>query len=412
MIFPILSVCARVTGHQQQYDLLKDYCASFNRWDDLIIEAEEQGMVPLLYRHICAIHLTIPDSFRRALKLLYLRHQQRNKILSKVLRNVITLLENEGINALVLKGAALCNTLYPTPGLRPMRDLDIMVSIKDAQRAQIVMIANGFTASTEQIPSDHFHMPELLQTIDKVSVCLELHRSLFPDCPPYYKQLRFNDLQRSALCIDLGGKTAYSLGHVEMLWHLYQHGFRMPLTYEQYRLITVSDIVSLVEEKTEEIDWDKIKLKYPELLNILPLFHYLTPWQERIRDKLTIEKNRPPKGVGKRFRGWPQVRLSEEKNKGILKILYDTFFPPRFWFKMYYSPTGWISWYYARFIKHPFHIFWWVKLYGSLFRDFHIAIAQGRAAVPPRSIISRLRNFKILVIAVYKKIVLTRHHKA
>ncbi|MFQ5485206.1 MAG: nucleotidyltransferase family protein, partial [Desulfobacterales bacterium] len=365
MIFTILSVCARVTGHPQQYNLLKDYCAAFNRWDDLVIHAEAQGMGPLLYHHICAIDLKIPDAIRRILRILYLRHQQKNRILIKVLRNVIDLLENEGINALVLKGAALCNTLYPEPGLRPMRDVDIMVSIKNAQRAQKVMIANGFAASREPIPSDHFHLPELHQTIDNVPVCLELHRSLLPDCPPYYRQLRFNDLQRSALCFDLGGKTAYSLGHVEMLWHLYQHGFRMPLTYEQYKLITVADIVSLIEEKTEEIDWDKIKLKYPELLKILPLFHYLTPWQERIRDKLSIEKNRPPRGVGMRFRGWPQVRLSEEKNKGILKILYDTFFPPQWWFKMYYSPTGLISWYYTRFIKHPFHIFWWVKLYWS-----------------------------------------------
>jgi len=404
MIFPILNVCARVTGHPQQYDLLKNYCASFNQWDDLIIHAEAQGMGPLLYHHTCAIDLTIPHAFRRALRLLYLRHQQRNKILAKVLRHIIALLENEGINALILKGAALFTTLYPDPALRPMRDVDIMVQKKDAQRAQQTMLLNGFTASTEPIPSDHFHLPELHQTIDNVPICLELHHSLFPDCPPFYKPLGFNDLQRSAICFDLNGKTAYSLGHVEMLWHLYQHGFHMPLTYEQYRLVTVSDMVSLIEEKTDEIDWDMIKSNYPELLNILPQFHYLTPWQDRIKNRLTIGNNPPPKGVGMRFRGWPKVRLSEQKNKGVLKILYDTFFPPRWWFVLYYSPTGWISWYYNRFIKHPFHIFWWAKLYGSLFRDFHIAQAQGQTPVPPRFLISKLRDFKIVVIAVWKKL--------
>jgi len=71
---------------------------------------------------------------------------------------------------------------------------------------------------------------------------------------------------------------------------------------------------------------------------------------------------------------------------------------------MYYSPTGWISWYYARFIKHPSHIFWWVKLYWSYFRDFHLAEAKASEDVPSRSIISWLRNFKILAIAVYKKV--------
>ena len=404
MISSILNICARIKVSPDQYNLLENYCEKFHQWDDLIIRAEAQGMGPLLYHHLCAIDSKIPDSFRRALRLLYRIHQRRNKILLKVLENVLTLLEIEGITVLSLKGAALCNTLYPEPGWRPMRDLDIMVQKKDAQKAQQVMLSNGFNDSKGPIPADHFHLPALHQTIESVPICLELHHSLFPDCPPYYKKLKFNDLWRSAVCFNLNGKRAYSLGHVEMLWHLYQHGFRMPLTYEQYRLITVSDIVSLIEEKTDEIDWDMISSNYPEVLQFMTMIHYLTPWRDRIKKRLPIIKKPHTKGVGLRYQGWPSVRLSEQKRKGFLKLLYDTFFPPDWWFRVYYTPIGWISWCYARFIKHPSHIFWWVKLYGSLFRDFHLARAEVGEKTIQRSIISRIRNFKIILTAVYKKL--------
>ena len=93
MISSILNICARIKVSPDQYNLLENYCEKFHQWDDLIIRAEAQGMGPLLYHHLCAIDSKIPDSFRRALRLLYRIHQQRNKILLKVLENVLTLLE-------------------------------------------------------------------------------------------------------------------------------------------------------------------------------------------------------------------------------------------------------------------------------------------------------------------------------
>lgn len=322
-----------------------------------------------------------------------------------VLRQVITILKSDGIDVIVLKGAALCNTLYPDPGLRPMRDMDILIEKKDVERAQLLMVTNGFTASTEPIPPDHFHLPGLYQTVDNVAVCIELHQALFPSCPPYYKIMEFKDLQRSSVCFDLNGARLYSLGHVDMLWHLYKHGFCMPLTYEQYRLITVADMVGMVENKFDEIDWSLIESDYPELLNVLPLLHYLTPWQDHVKTKLSLKIERPPSDVGMRFRGWPQVRLSGQRSQKLLKFLYDTVFPPQWWFRIYYKTTGWWSWYYSRLIKHPLHILWWVRLYGLLFCRFHLAEARAKEK-PPKSgsIRSWLWNVWVLARVLYRKI--------
>ncbi|RWX51174.1 putative nucleotidyltransferase [Candidatus Electrothrix marina] len=124
---PFLRLCARIEPHPLQQEMLAQACSGFQAWDGLLQQAEVHGMAPLLLRHLLLAEIHLPDHIFRSLRLLAIRHRQSNALLSKTLARVLNILESAGIPSLVLKGAALCKTLYPEPGLRPMRDMVIVV---------------------------------------------------------------------------------------------------------------------------------------------------------------------------------------------------------------------------------------------------------------------------------------------
>ncbi len=364
----ILSLCARIEAHDLQRRQLATACNNFRQWDELLYQAEEQGMGPLLHMHLAAIEKEAPDTFLRGLRFLSLRHQQANILLMKSLHRILSILEAEGIPSLILKGAALCQTLYPRIGLRPMRDIDLLLAKEDVYHAHALLQKEGFRAPAADIPKDYLHLPPLYQKVDDMQICLELHHGLFPNDPPYYQPLSFEKLYQNKLAFKVNGITAYTLATEEMLWHLYQHGFHAPLTYEPYRLISVADIVSLVEDKMKEIDWEKITADYPQLFRALPLFHYLTPWNNTVLTKFSFKKETTLSGIGESFKGWPQLKLTQWRAKGILRSLRLTLFPPRWWLMLYYS-TGEnaLASIWCRLARHPIHILRWMKIYGTIF---------------------------------------------
>ncbi len=400
----ILQLCSRIEQQPLQQQLLLEACKGFSKWEELLHQAEAQGMGPLLHKHLAPVQVNRPDRFYRSLMLVSFRHQQANALLVKSLSCILRLLEDEGIPVIVLKGAALCQTLYPDIGLRPMRDIDLLFSKKDVDHAHALLRKNDFRTYAGVMPEDHFHLQPLYQSIDGLQICVELHHDLFPSCPPYYQSCSFTDLYNNALCFDAGGVMGSMFATEEMLWHLYEHGIHSPLSYEPFKFISVADIVGLVEKKAAEIDWDVIKSKYPHLFHALPLFHHLTPWSGHVLESIPPVRNKVPSGVGESFKGWPQKRLSQQKNTGIAEIVRRTFFPSQWWLRVYYGPESLFSVLCCRMVRHPRHIFWWIKLYWSIFlRDTLPESTEGRDTGNNRSISSSFAKAKVLGIAMYRK---------
>ena len=393
----LLQTCARATTFPGLVDRILDDCAKTTEWPDLLNRAEVQGIAPLLHWHLQPLDTGIPAQFRRATRLLYLRHQHVAGVYARVLREALDLFGKAGIEALVLKGAALCQMVYPEIGLRPMRDIDLLLSREQAQPAQDLLVDQGFSISNAPRPTDHFHLPSLHKTVDGLHLCVELHHGLFPDCPPYYRRHDFGSLRPRAISFDLLGSPALTLSHEDMLWHIFQHGFHMPLTYEPFRLIAVADIITLVEKKLHDIDWMRIAGEYPEVLAALPLFHHLTPWREEVLQAFSWKTGNIPADVGKAFAGWPHLRLREQRGKGFLTILKDTFLPPEWWTRLYYGIGNEWQWRRCRLLTHPRHVLWWIRLY-STFLD------SDRIPEQDRSISAGIRRFCRRLRAAWKKI--------
>jgi hypothetical protein len=363
MLEPTLALCARAESHPTQLERLSALARSGIEWTWLAERAEEQGLAPLLYTHLKNAEIQVPEDIRAVLAALTLRHQRANSIRLNVLAEILKVFRKKGIDSLLLKGASLALTVYPSPGLRPMRDIDILVKMADARQAQVVLAEMGFEAWIPEPSStlSAHHLPVAQKKVDGLSVSLEIHHRLLPS---KREPGTFEDLSANAIDISVKGVPTLTLGHAEMLWHIYRHAFAYPLLVEPIRLIWVADFMSTVEKHIDEIDWQKVKVEYLPVWNILPLFHHLTPWTPKVLQKLAIDGTEKPSGVGQVFQGWPRSSLAVQRKKGIERFLIDTFWPSDWWLSLYYGiQRRTPAWWWTRLIRHPLHILHWVLQY-------------------------------------------------
>ncbi len=359
MIDPLLAICARVKTHPLLQKNIKTLAGNYTGWETSPARAEQNGVAPLFYTHLKSANVQIPENTDKLLMGLLLRHRAANKIRNRVLTEILSAFKAADIEVFVLKGAALANSIYPQAGLRPMRDLDVLVRKQAVQRAQLILLELGFEGDFNQPPGSAtiHHMPVARRKEGGLSLSVEVHHQLLPYPTP---QGQFSELARAAESFNVNKVGAQTLGHEDMLWHIYRHAFSIPLIQQPIRLIWVADFVGLVEKHFVEIDWRIVRHKYPQVWQAIPAFHFLTPWSEKVIRHLELEVSDPPNGIGQSFQGWPQASIAQQKSKGLANIIRDTLWPSEWWVQLYYGtdrrPPRW--WWY-RYLRHPIHIFGW-----------------------------------------------------
>ena len=334
----------------------------FQNWDRLLVRAEQHGLGPLVYLHLKETDALVPQAAQRLLRALFLRHRHANAVRQQMLIEILTLFASQDIAVLVLKGAALAFLVYPQPGLRCMRDIDLLVKTSDAPRAQELLMNDGFRIFREPglpLPAGHHHLPVLAREMEGLTVCVEIHNDLFP-ATRHYQSRRFEHLFGTAVEFHIGDAPAQTLSHEDMLWHIYRHAIGPPLLASPLRFIHIADLVSLVETKFEQIDWDRLIYFYPQVYQILPLLHFLTPWSQPVLDRLHFDVSRSPGQVGLDYQGWPRHRISRPGQFVDWETIKQTIIPPEWWLRLYYAAGDQSSWRWARTIRHPVHLVAWM----------------------------------------------------
>jgi hypothetical protein len=83
----LIHFCARATTFPELREKLIDYGSEVKDWNALLLEAEQQGLGPLLHWHLQHLGVSCPDQFRRSARLLFLRHHHVNTIYAKAQRD-------------------------------------------------------------------------------------------------------------------------------------------------------------------------------------------------------------------------------------------------------------------------------------------------------------------------------------
>jgi hypothetical protein len=111
--------------------------------------AQFAGLGPLLYDGILQHGLTIPAQILEELQAAYYQVAGANTYRLEMLEAILTSLGRAGIPVAVLKGAALVQTVYGNPGLRPMADLDLLVPRQRLPEACQVLGSLGYRTKPE-----------------------------------------------------------------------------------------------------------------------------------------------------------------------------------------------------------------------------------------------------------------------
>jgi hypothetical protein len=344
--FRVLLPAARVDFRPEHQAILARGMRDFSDWAELVPQAEQHGMGPLFYTHAREAGIEMPDETALQLKGLTLRHRLAAAARTQGLTEILAAADGAGLDVILLKGAAMAHLIYPEPGLRPSRDIDLLASPGQADRLQRLVLDLGFHQD-EEVPWDHHHLPTLVKKINSFSVSVEVHHEAF-HFSWRGKEHGGSDWLARLRPVTIQGQPALTFSLGDMLWHSYRHMMSGPI-----RLMAVADMLGLVEKFPTEIDWSRLERDYPGLLNVLALLHDHSPLSPEVVQAAGIDRRNGHIPFGDDLRGWSNIPSSHIRVIGLPKFLQLTFTPSDWWLYLYYGADQRQPIWPYRYISYP-----------------------------------------------------------
>lgn len=214
----------------------------------------------------------------------------QNIVLLDALGQVIQALQRAGVSALVLKGAALAETVYPSIAERPMADLDLLVREEEIEAAAKCLRDLGYLPSRNE--------DCVFSKITRFHVRLDLHYQVWYLAAEDFRRLwdesqPFSIAQTPARTLPADEALIYTLAHAAI-----EHGTLGPVVLE--------DISRLCSFYRQSLDWDRIVEKIEKYNLQLPLYYALSAARELKAAPI------PAKALGKLKPSSFRARLTEK----------------------------------------------------------------------------------------------------
>jgi hypothetical protein len=241
-------------------------------WDYLVSAADRQGIAPLLHDWLTRLPASgVPESAARRLQELYWATHFLNRDLLNELDRVLEAASAAAIDVLPLKGAVLAPAYYPTPALRPMSDLDLLVRPHDLDRMAALLQSLGYL-QVDALPSyaadDHLdrasreHIwivsrPEMTALIEFRGEALQSAMARLSDLDASLAAR----LREHAAAIwsradrEADAAARWRMSREDLLLHVAAH---LAAQHAEFRLIWLHDIVRVLAREAGPIDWEYI----------------------------------------------------------------------------------------------------------------------------------------------------------
>lgn len=223
-------------------------------WRAVLTLATAHRVAPLVAQALAIMPSgTVPDQILDAFEEQLWRSRAAHLLCEHLLCTLLGTLAAQGIEVLVLKGAALAHELYPCPELRPYHDIDLLCRPADYACLWRALLALGYRTDEpieasarmprfESICRRNFFAPdgdvELEVHLDVLGLGLpERHRHAF---------------WREARIVDAGTLRIPTLAPMHQLLHLAVHAH----AHCYSRLLWLCDIDSLVRTHAHSLDWE------------------------------------------------------------------------------------------------------------------------------------------------------------
>ena len=145
---------------------------------------ELKRLAPLLLSNLSRNGVHVESELQTILRTALFREQLRSKRYQEVLAESLRVLAGAGIEVVVMRGAALSNSVYREPALRHSHDIDFLIPADDRPGAVRALLDNGFTgtplgADTTREQRQLIHPNGLPLRLDVAAsqTCLDDHRT-------------------------------------------------------------------------------------------------------------------------------------------------------------------------------------------------------------------------------------------
>ena len=142
-----------------------------------VIKDDTKGrkrLMPLLLKTLLRNQASTDKPFMTFLRIAYTREDFRSKTFWKIYRSVMSSLKSVNSPVILLKGAALVDTVYTDRALRHCHDIDILFGDGDLRKTIDLLSATGFKSLNKTIGTDWGD----LKFQHESGLPLELHRRL------------------------------------------------------------------------------------------------------------------------------------------------------------------------------------------------------------------------------------------
>ena len=328
------------------------------RWDHVPQDAEANHLAPLLHVLLRTHGHDAPEAVVQQLRALALRHAAWHRTRTAALLEILGEFDRLSIDALVLEGAALAGMIYPSPSLRPMVDLDVMVPRARAGEAQAALGRIGFVTAPEpeRFRRNAHHLPVAHRLDDGLLVNVEIHvDALSRDAP---STIATSNLTEPPQPFMLSGTRRLTLGHLDMLRHLTHHLLE-PSPKGRVRLIGIVDLLSYASAFNERIDWRRLQSDFGFVTNALACLHHLVPLPEALLRFAPHAANVAPNRVGEIVRPLRSVLMEGQPIGAVFQELFN---PPDWWMHAFYNVPTDRSLTPVRVFRHPWQLARWFAL--------------------------------------------------
>ncbi|MBU3702091.1 MAG: nucleotidyltransferase family protein [Acidimicrobiia bacterium] len=232
-------------------------------FDVLGLPDGHERLVPLLYETVARTSPgdpLLPELGRGRL----LRLTDRRRLLDAVVP-VIGALVDEGIEVMVLKGAALAD-VYESPAHRPMVDVDLLVPPRSLPQVVDILTRNGLRADEDVLQPVKVacrHSAAFVP-IDGAIGTIDLHWMASPQLAPagvaraqwrrpWYLELSDDEFWTRARAIEFEGVAVMAPSMTDLLLLSVLHGTRFGIADDTRWAV---DAVTILRRRGGEVDWD------------------------------------------------------------------------------------------------------------------------------------------------------------
>lgn len=121
-------------------------------WDLFLKMTWHHRVFPMVYKTLSNLKIqSISPHVMHFLKLKYEENTIRSIGLTGEMIRILRIFQEKGISTLVLKGAPLAQKIYGDVSLRMSKDIDLLVPLKDLEKAENILREEGYEQRTRGI---------------------------------------------------------------------------------------------------------------------------------------------------------------------------------------------------------------------------------------------------------------------